>query len=294
LVLRAEPFAHSSGRQGWLTIEGQNSVAGGRTMSPTTDTSKTGDVQPPERPDGHGAGRKRRVRITIAIGVVAALVAAGIVILVTRDDGTSTKVSSPPATTATTAPVHTSVPVQTDTSTAVWPAASSTTRYTTPVDAATGFATDFVGFVDPVVGEFRAGDSRSGEVPVKPNATGPETTVLVRQLGNDGSWWVLGSSTPNIQVTSPAALANISSPVALHGTSTAFEATVDVEIRADGAAQPVGKGFVMGGANGQMGPFDGSLAFTAPAATGGAVVFSTHSAETGHVAEATVMRVRLT
>ena len=145
-----------------------------------------------------------------------------------------------------------------------------------------------------MVGEFRAGDSRSGEVPVRPNATGPETTVLVRQLGSDGTWWVLGSSTANIQVASPAALATISSPVALHGTSTAFEATVDVEVRADGVAQPVGKGFVMGGANGQMGPFDGSLTFTAPAATGGAVVFSTLSAETGHVAEATVIRVRLT
>jgi hypothetical protein len=184
--------------------------------------------------------------------------------------------------------------VQTDTSTAVWPAAGSTTRYATPVAAAKGFATDFVGFVDPVVGEFRAGDSRSGEVPVKAGATGPETTVLVRQLGTDGSWWVLGSSTPNIQVTAPAALATISSPVALHGTSTAFEATVDVEVREDGGAQPLGKGFVMGGANGQMGAFDGSLAFTPPTATAGAVVFTTSSAETGHVAEATVVRVRLT
>ena len=263
-------------------------------MSSTTDTSKTGDLQPPERPDGQGAGRKRRMTIIVAVGVVAALVAAGVVILVTRDDGTSTRVASPPATTATTALVQTTAPIPADTSTAVWPTASSTTRYTTPVAAATGFATDFVGFVDPVVGEFRAGDSRSGEVPVKPNATGPETTVLVRQLGNDSTWWVLGASTPNIQVASPAALATISSPVALHGTSTAFEATVDVEIRADGAAQPVGKGFVMGGANGQMGPFDGSLTFSAPAATGGAVVFSTHSAETGHVTEATVIRVRLT
>ena len=70
-------------------------------MSSTTDTSKPGDLQPPERPDEHGARRGRRMRITIAIGVVAALVAAAVVILVTRDDGTSSKVSSPPATTAT-------------------------------------------------------------------------------------------------------------------------------------------------------------------------------------------------
>ena len=93
-------------------------------------------------------------------------------------------------------------------------------------------------------------------------ATGSVTTVLVRQLGD--SWWVLGSSTPNIQLSSPAALATISSPVRLQGTSTAFEATVNTQVRQDGVTPPLGTGIVMGGANGVMGPFDGTLEFSAP------------------------------
>ena len=121
-------------------------------------------------------------------------------------------------------------------------------------------------------------------------ATGPVTTVIVRRLGD--SWWVLGASTPNIQLTSPAARSTISSPVRLQGTSTAFEATVNTEIRADGSTQPIGTGIVMGGANGELGPFDGTLSFSAPTANAGALTLLTRSAADGTVSEATVVRVR--
>ena len=50
------------------------------------------------------------------------------------------------------------------------------------MSAARGFATDYVGFTDPIVGEFQQGDARSGEVPVQATVIGPITTVLVRQL----------------------------------------------------------------------------------------------------------------
>ena len=158
------------------------------------------------------------------------------------------------------------------------------------VSVARGFATDFVGFTAPIVGEFRQGDSRSGEVPVQAKADSPVTTVLVRKLGE--SWWVLGASTPNILLTAPAASQTISSPVTLRGTSTAFEATVNVQVGEDGNITPLGKGFVMGGANGEMGPFDATLAFTPPTATAGSVMLSTLSAEDGRVVEATVVRVK--
>jgi spore germination protein GerM len=258
-------------------------------MSARAESSSVGGLQP-NRPTDDG-GRHRRILIFVAVGVVLALVAAGVVLLVTRDDGTTQKVASPPSTAVTTTPAPAAP--ETDTSTAVWPAASSATRYATPAAAAKGFATDFLGFVDPVVGTFRAGDSRSGEVPIRPSATGPETTVLVRELGPQGSWWVLGASTANIQVTAPAALDSISSPVAVRGTSTAFEGTVAVEVREDGARHPLGTGYVTGGANGQMGPFDGSLTFSQPAATAGAIVFSTRSSADGTITEATVLRVNL-
>ncbi len=237
----------------------------------------------------------RRRGLLIGIGALVAVVAIAVVVyLVTRDDGgsqqtaaTSTTSTTAPSTTPTTAVPPTALPV--DTSTAVWPFASGPTRYSDPVSAARGFATEYVGFADPVVGEFRQGDARSGEVPVQAKATGPITTVLVRELGD--SWWVLGASTPNIQLTSPAAMATISSPVRLQGTSTAFEATVNTEVCADGSTQPIGAGIVMGGANGEFGPFDGTLSFSPPTATAGSLMLLTRSSEDGSITEATVVRV---
>jgi hypothetical protein len=233
----------------------------------------------PMTPDGHTEGpiRQRRGLVIGAGAVLFVLAIAVVIYAVTRDDNDSNP------TLPTTTPV--------DTSTAMWPVASSTTRYSDPVSAARGFATDYVGFTDPIVGDFQQGDARSGEVPVQATATGPVTTVLVRQLGD--SWWVLGSSTPNIQLTSPSALATISSPVHLQGTGTAFEATINTQVRQDGVTEPLGSGTVMGGSNGAMGPFDGTLAFQAQApGSAGALVLLTVSAKDGHVSEATVVRVK--
>ena len=56
---------------------------------------------------------------------------------------------------------------------------------------------------------------------------------------------------------------------------------------------PLGTGIVMGGANGVMGPFDGTLEFSAPTpGSSGALVLLTRSAENGNVTEATVVRVK--
>lgn len=200
--------------------------------------------------------------------------------------------TTPNATTSASAAVTTTTAPAADLSTAVWPTAASATRYRSPTAAARGFAVDYLHFVNPIVGAFQAGDSRSGEVPIRATAPGPVTTVLVRQLGADGTWWVLGSNTPNIVLTSPAALATIASPVRLQGTSTAFEATVQVSIRQDDAATPLVDGFVMGGSNGVMGPFDKTFSFATPTSAAGAIVLFTVSAADGHVAEASVSRVK--
>ena len=51
----------------------------------------------------------------------------------------------------------------------VWPPADGSVTYDDPVAAATGFAIDFVGFVDPVVGELRfAPNAQAGTVAVRP------------------------------------------------------------------------------------------------------------------------------
>jgi hypothetical protein len=226
--------------------------------------------------------------LIVATAAFAALLSAGCGSTKSADTADTTV----PATTTTVVGTTTSTgPAADQRQTAVWPDAAGTTRYADPVEAARTFAVTYLGFVDPVVGAFAAGDSRSGEVPVRPRVDGPETTVLVRQLGPDDTWWVLGAATANIQLDTPAALTAITSPVTLAGRSTAFEATVNVEIRRNGADAPLASGYVMGGANGEMGPFSQAFTFTAPTGTAGAVVLRTISAESGATAEATVVAV---
>ena len=205
--------------------------------------------------------------------------------------------STTDTTTATTTTSSTEAPttlVARDTLTAVFPTEAGTVRFQDPVAAATAFATDYAGFVNPVVGPYQAGDARSGEVEVRSTATGPVTTVFVRQLGTDASWWVLGAATPNITLSEPAWFASISSPVTLKGTSSAYEGTVSTQVREDDNDQPLGEGFVTGGSMG-MGPFDGTLTFTTPTQGYGAVMLFTQSQEgpdAGHTREVGVLRVR--
>jgi hypothetical protein len=219
----------------------------------------------------------------------------------------SSKSSTPSTTPSTTAPSTTSTTTtvaapttalpSADLTIAVWPTVASRVRYHDPVALARAFATSFLRFVDPVVGGFRPGDAQSGEVPIRTTAgeqrsVGPVTTVLVRRIGRDGSWWVVGAATPNIRLTQPAALATIASPVRLRGTSTAFEGTVQVSIRQDDGTRPLVESALIGGANGRMGRFDASFRFAALSSRAGAIVLYTVSSATGDVVEATVIRVR--
>lgn len=126
---------------------------------------------------------------------------------------------------------------------------------------------------------------------IRPEATGPATTVFVRQLGTDGTWWVLGCATANIEVTKPAALDTITSPVTLEGRANAFEGTVNVTIRVDGKRDAITEDFVTG-MMGDMGPYSKAITFQDPGGERGAIVYRTLSAKDGSVWEAGVIRVR--
>lgn len=223
-------------------------------------------------------------RASTVVLVIAALLAAA------RcggdDDSTSTTTRADRTTTSVPASTTTTVP---DTSTAVFPVGPS--AYTEPTAVARAFAEQYIGFTAPIVGEFAAGDPRSGEVPVRTSDLGPVTTVLVRQFDPAGHWWVLGATTPNLVLAQPTVGSPVRSPVTLRGTSTAFEAQIRTEIRQDSTATPLGEGTAMGGSNGEMGPFTDVLAFIAPSQAYGAVMLSTRSAKDGTIAEATVVRV---
>jgi hypothetical protein len=222
----------------------------------------------------------RRGVMTVAVAVIAILGLASC----GKDKSTSSS-SSTTATAASTSSTAASV----DTSTAVFPSATSTERFDTPTDAAEAFAVDYLGFVDPVVGEFQSGDAKSGEVPIRPTANGPQTTVLVRQLEGD-SWWVLGAATADISVDAPETGARVSAPLSVTGRALAFEGTVQVQLRADDVTDPIATTVVTGGGDVAR-PFDGTLTFDAPSAANGALVLYTTGAEDGRVWQATVLRV---
>jgi hypothetical protein len=174
---------------------------------------------------------------------------------------------------------------------AVWPLPDSETRYTDPVEAARGFAVDFVGFTDPVVDEFLVADSRSGEVEVRPTEDGPTTIVFLRKLDDDEFWWVLGSASENVIVQRPTVRDTVDSPLTVSGQARAFEGNVTVELRADGVAEPLFTGAVTGGAGPDFGPFEGTFEFTDPGTGGGALVAIIPSAADGSVTEAAVTRL---
>ena len=209
--------------------------------------------------------------------------------------GTSTSgttASKPALTTSTTSrAVPSTVPPPPPTSAAVWPTTMSGTRYETPAAAAQGFATSFLHMAGPIVGTFQQSSTGSGQVPIQATGTGPVTTVAVSRLGSDQSWWVTGSSTPDIRLTQPTSGALVSSPVMLAGSAQAFEGVVKTQVREDDNTQPIGDGVVTAGM--AMTPFTGSVTYSAARTKYGALVLFTVSAKDGSVVEASVTRLRL-
>jgi len=251
---------------------------------------------------------RRRRRLYAALATAIALIAALVAVIAWPDDGDDAATTEPsttvttaapttttPTTTAaptTTAPPTTATPTTApavDTTTAVFPSGTAP-RFHDPVEAARAFALDFVGFSDVVAGPFRAGDARSGEVEIRHNSTGPATTVMLRKLGSDGSWWVIGAATENISVSSPETGEDIASPVTVSGSALAWEGVVKVEVREDGTREPLGSGAVTGGGD-VMRPFSGSIAFGTPTQPYGALVLVSHSGENGQIVQASVQRV---
>lgn len=247
------------------------------------------------------------------IGGLSAVAALLVVVLVTTtvvggdDDSdvatatseatTTTTTTEPEETTTTTteAPVATTAPFapMVDPFSVAFPSSADSRRFESPSSAAQSYAADVLGFTELVLGDFRQGDSRSGEVPITDREGGPETVVLVRQMEDD-SWYVLGSHTEDITVDEPAAHDAVSSPFDTSGSALAFEGTVEVVVLVQGDPEPIGTGFVTGSGTPPAGPFEGSIEFAPPSEeTAGVIVYRTSSAEDGHVQQATSFPVRL-
>lgn len=148
------------------------------------------------------------------------------------------------------------------------------------------------GFGEPEVGEFMQGDSRSGEVEVRATEEGPASVVMVRQLADDDSWWVIGAANCDIDIVQPDGGEEVESPLVLTGSALAFEGTVNVSILADGVAEPIGEGFVTGSGSGEKGPFAGEIPFESPGEGWGTLLLYTVSAEDGGVHTMGAIRIR--
>lgn len=244
-----------------------------------------------------------RKRLAIGIGAAAAVIAvvAGALLLTNDDDDTpvtsdTTTTEAPTTTTepttTTTVESTTTVPFQTvDPSVPVFPDPTTSRRFDDPVALVQAFATDLVGYSDPIVGELMQGDSRSGEVELRGFAEGDPTIVLVRLLEDD-TWFVIGAVTDSIQLTTPEPGDQITSPQALAGSAYAFEGTVDVRLFADGDTEPIAETFVTGRGDGVLGDFTGELTFSAPpGVTHGVLVLSSGGGEDGAPIYAQVLRV---
>lgn len=262
-----------------------------------------------------GPADRTRVLLYVVGAILAVVVVAFAAVLALRGGdnhgATGTPATTPSVTSTTSVTTTTSASSQTTTASAtsqttspatlapqeaasvVWPEPGGGTVYGDPIEAAVSMATELVGFTSPVVGEFQQGDSRSGEVPIRPTRQGPISTVLVRQL-SDGHWYVLGASSDDLRLESPNAGSQVSSPMTVSGQSRAFEGTILVSVLARGDTEPLARKPLQGGSNADLGPFSGTVRFDAPSGGGaGVVMLTTDSAKDGSIRQATVVPVVL-
>jgi hypothetical protein len=249
--------------------------------------------------------QRRRLRRNVMVSTVGLAAAAIVVVALVSvfDDGgevrvattasSTTTTSSAPSTT-TTVPATastvppTTVPVPVRPAEAIFPFPGER-QFHDPGAAAVAFAREYLGMPDPAVRTTML-SARVVDISARPDRPAV-TSVTVAESG--GAWYVTGARTQNIDLVSPESGQRISSPVTVGGSSTAFEAQVNWEVRDErqGAGEKLGEGFFMGGSNGMFAVFSADLSFSPPAGRSGAIVLFTRSAEDGAVQEATVIRV---
>lgn len=177
---------------------------------------------------------------------------------------------------------------------AFWPPPGSKTVFGSPDKAADDFARRFLGMAGPQVipGRVSAGGDEA-TVDLRPFPSGgPTTTVLLRRAGARG-WVVVGCSAERIFVEQPSPGAPVTSPLTVRGRAQAYEGTVDVEVRRDGATTPIGRSFGTGGGT-EVLPFEATVEFARPSTARGTVVVSEGRADDDSKgpAAATVVRIR--
>jgi len=207
-----------------------------------------------------------------------------------------------PGPSATSGPAPTAAPRVTSTTAAlpavpddaVWPPPGSKTTFATADKAADDFARRFLGMATPQLTPGRvsaSGDEATVDLRPFPSG-GPVTTVHLRRVNVRG-WVVVGCSAADIFVDQPSPGATVASPLTVRGRARAFEGTVNVDVRRDGATTPIGSSFGTGGGT-EVLPYQATVSFARPSVPRGALVVSEARADDGTKgpAAATVIRIR--
>ncbi|NNF55376.1 MAG: hypothetical protein HKN03_13165 [Acidimicrobiales bacterium] len=181
----------------------------------------------------------------------------------TTESTTSTTVES---TTTTTMPATTTtldvVPLEQP---AIWPAPDEV--FTSPEAAAEDFVSSVLG-VPPALGEFQQGDSRSGEIEVfsLPEPGGVAVVrgvLLMRQLGPDDGWFVLGAVNEFNTITSPESMAQVAAgPITVAGSARGFEGAIVVEAFVAGSPVLLDQQFTQAGSQAEPAPYSVMLDLT--------------------------------
>ncbi|MGQ0616771.1 MAG: Gmad2 immunoglobulin-like domain-containing protein [Acidimicrobiia bacterium] len=171
----------------------------------------------------------------------------------------------------------------------VWPLPGAGTTFGSPEDAALSFVREYLDMPAAGMTDSPVPTPDGAVVNVLPNATGgPVTAVSVVRRGE--GWAVTGAVAELIDVTSPEPGAGLTSPLAVSGTSTAFEGTVNLELRTLDGGELIGDvGFANGGANGEFAPFAAELAVPAGVDEAVLVVYEADASGRGRVLDATVI-----
>lgn len=249
---------------------------------------------------------RRRRRLAGGVVGVAAAAFAGVGALVLVDDGDSQQVGTGPVAAESSSSMATTTEAPPDTRPATTaPPAEEPDPYVwtgeaaSPGGAASAFLQQLVGMATTIVVDERRSDDLSfgveaWEVDVIPREDLRQfvTTVRVHREEHDGLayYGVSGSTSPNIELTSPRPGERIASPIRPIADARAFEGTVQVTVAEDGG-RVLGEGFVTGSGDATPRPVHGEVAFDDPAEDTGALALYTASAEDGRVLEATVVRV---
>lgn len=133
----------------------------------------------------------------------------------------------------------------------------------TPEQAAHAAVRTLIG-VDPVLGDFMAGDSRSGEIEVfspTENARVVRSLLLMRQLGPTERWSVIGAINPAMTIDQPVSASTVpAGMLTVSGRGRGFEALLVVSAHRIGdRIELIDRKITMGGSLEKSEPFQVEL-----------------------------------